>query len=806
MLQVLQPGLAVLSRSAQQTAAKQQTGALALEDAAVSDRAAAACPSCSLGPCSPIGAEDLHGQESLQDVSPDEALENAAAQRADEQSPACQPGSMLEHSASPDASAVQPGADAAALVLPDAPNVMGPEGTAAGLPGTAVVAVDEATVPAASIPYETVAAAVDEPTSAATPVSRAASINDRPRPLSEQPKPAEQTAAPVSVHAAPQLGEGKSAGTPSAAHQHATTGKTLRSGRAVTQDALPVASSELPHPTAACASSSQLLPVEADCQVDEPSAGAVAAFETEAAQAAAYSVSDAALAEAATAGAVQPPRSGRHKDAAAEPDASPANAEPSAALTCAEPSGNEEDELPSTEIHANSNAAKPGTTVRQKKPVKKVLGCSKCRYAPKGCIKCRPKPQDSQQLPSKRPYGALKGVKVSPPLQADKQQHGPNKVPTRPRGLLRSDKQASTHEQPIVVPVPNSRAARAANRANLTACALPASRAQPDEECADEQLPNRPISASMEQKKNPPSGTQRPPHPDQQLLGDTTRSRAVRAELPSTQPCPSAVCQTAADGTDAPPEPAAAASTASLPASMRRSARHQQPAQEATMPDSTEGAVPDTVHRSGRVRKPALLQYELVTKAQGSKSPPDNASQPQLVPSRTGGKAASARGIKRTAPEPAIISDSEAGTPSSSTAAAGVSAVKRSARKKQCRRVSKSALTPIQEAEEAHEQIMPKPEPDFVTTMVRTKSDIAEHLAGLTPAEKRKRQRKTPAPVKEGTPLGLGVEASAHPMDLLLAAAQLANAETQVVSGSEVAMSNAELVTSVLNEKSQSFG
>ena len=765
--------------------------------------AAAASPAPPPGPCNPAGAEDHNGQESLQqDVSPDQADGNAPFKQVDAQSSALWPDGPLEPSYILGSPALQPGTDTdttAAVALPEAPNVMGVQGTAAGSPDAAVVAVDEATIasvadlhdtavvamdesaiPATSATQDTAAFAVDEPISAAAQVSRASGINDSSMPLCKQPKPPEQAAVSVSIDTASRVGEGQSTGTSCAPHRHAN-GTALRSGRLVTLGAVPAASTELHHRTAGSTSAMQVPWEEArELQADNPRDGkgavAAAAPEAEGSQLAPGSVPDAAVAGAATAVAVQPRRSGRHRDAAAEPEAASANAEPSAALTTPEPGVNEEGKLPSTGTAADDSAGKPGTKGWPKEPVKGVLGCSKCRFALKGCIRCRKQLQDSQQPPCKGRHGKLKAVKVSPPSQADKRQHGSKKASAQPRGLLRNDKQASTRDQPVTVPVATSRPARAANRGNLTACPLPASRVQPDEEGDAEQLPNRPLPASMEQRKLP-SGTQRPSHPHQQLLSQATTSAAVSAELPSSEPCQAAII-----GTDATAEPAATASTGAVTASVRRSARHQQPAQDAILPDITEGAAPDTVRRSSRVRKPAVLQCELMTKAQGSKSSPDNAGQPQLAPCTTGGKAASARGVKRTAPEPSVISDSEVDTPSWSTAAAGVAAVKPSARKKPCSRDGRSVLTPIQEAEEAHEQAMPKPESDFVTTRVHTESDIAEHLAGLTPAERRKRRRKTPAQVEAGTPSRHGIEASANPMNLLLAAAQLADADTQVWS------------------------
>ena len=104
-----------------------------------------------------------------------------------------------------------------------------------------------------------------------------------------------------------------------------------------------------------------------------------------------------------------------------------------------------------------------------------------------------------------------------------------------------------------------------------------------------------------------------------------------------------------------------------------------------------------------------------------------------------------------------------------------------------CRRhAAAPVLPPIQEEDEEEQ---PDHASEFVHHRVHTHSDTAQHLGGLSPAEKPKRRRKAPVSVKSGSPAKsrLAVPAehlqlqtgSSNPMDGLLAAAQYTEAQAK---------------------------
>ena len=449
----------------------------------------------------------------------------------------------------------------------------------------------------------------------------------------------------------------------------------------------------------------------------------------------------------------------------------------------------------------------------------KELGCSKCRYVKTGCSACRLK---------------LAGVKRAAGPAGRKRAAAANTAPHNAGGRQPTSSQATNKgKQPHIKQVPaeraepNSRAARAANRA----LSRPISKGGSDAESDAEQLAIKPMPRSLRHRQLQ-SSSQHGAHNRKQPMVKPNAHEAVTVDLPADRPSSSAVAQTATLDSGTSPQPAHQPLEA--PHSLRRSARHQQSAQPeaqgvsledvnragaqaataaaaaptaaataaaaaptaAATPAAAEHVAPETVRRSGRARKPALLQYEQLTKAQGSRSPPDGSPKPPQPPqSRAGrtGSAPSKRG-KRAASEPPVINDSEDDhdTPSASTATAAAAAAaalggKSTASKKVCRRQPAApTLPPIQEEDE-EEQL--DHDSEFVHHRVHTYSDTAQHLSGLTPAEKPKRRRKAPASVRSSSPaksrLAVSAEhaqlqtGSSNPMDVLLAAAEYTEAQAK---------------------------
>ena len=411
------------------------------------------------------------------------------------------------------------------------------------------------------------------------------------------------------------------------------------------------------------------------------------------------------------------------------------------------------------------------------------LGCSKCRYVKTGCKACR------ERLLCCKEASGRGGRKRAPsanaaPRKAAEVQHSPHRV-------LDTGKQLHSQQPSAKGPEPNSRAARAANRA----LKRPIRRSGSGEESDAEQLAIKPMPTRLQHRKLL-SSSQHEAHAPKQPTVQATPHGAVVVDLPAARPSSSAIAQTATLDSGASAQPTGLSlGTGEMPYSLRRSARHQQSAQPAVSgiaaedvnkaattgaataaavaapttaatPAAAEQVAPETVRRSGRARKPALLQYE----------------------------SAPSKGVKRGAAEHAVISDSEDDMPSASTATAAAPAGKSTARKKKvCRQqAGLPVLSPIQEADEERDQHCGPdldPASEFVNHLVHTHSDIAQHLAGLSPLGKRKRPRKAPAPVKAGSPaksrLAVSAEQSqlqtelSNPMDVLLAAAEYTEAHAQ---------------------------
>ena len=449
---------------------------------------------------------------------------------------------------------------------------------------------------------------------------------------------------------------------------------------------------------------------------------------------------------------------------------------------------------------AEPTAAAANTTTHHAKK----LGCSKCRYVKTGCTACR------QRLSGFKEALGRGGRKKAPsasaaPRKAGEVQHSSCQVAD-------TCKQLSGQQAPAKGPQPNSRAARASNRA----LKRPISRHGSDEESAAEQLAIKPMPASLQHRKLQ-SSLQHEVHARKQPKVKATPCEAVTVDLPADRPSSSPVAQAATLSSGVSPQPTGSSLVAvEAPFNLRRSARHQQsahPAVSRITPEdiskaaagaavaaptaaatlaAAEQVAPETVRRTGRARKPVLLQYDLLTQAQGGRSPPDDAKAqpPQSKAGRT--ESAASKGVKRSAAAHAVISDSEDDTPSASTASADAPAGKSTARRKKvCRQqAGLCVLSPIQEAdEERDQQPGPHPASEFVNHMVHTSSDIAQHLAGLSPAEKRKRRRKAPASIRDGSPAKSRLAVSAaqsqqqtepsNPMDVLLAVAEYSEAHAQ---------------------------
>ena len=455
------------------------------------------------------------------------------------------------------------------------------------------------------------------------------------------------------------------------------------------------------------------------------------------------------------------------------------------------------------------------------------LGCSKCRYVKTGCKACR------QRLSRCKEASGQGGRKRAPSASAAPRKAA--QVQCSSHQAVHTGMQLHSQQPPAEGPEPNSRAARAANRA----VQKPISRSGSGDESDAEQLAVKPMPISLQHRKLQ-SSLQHEAHACKQPAVKATPHKAVTVDLPADRPSTSAVAQTATLDTGACAQPTGLLlGTGEVPYSLRRSARHQQLAQPAVSgiapedvnkaaaqattaaaaavaapttaatPAAAEQVAPETVRRSGRARKPALLQYDLLTKAQGSRSPPDDGAKAQPSQGKAGrAEPAASKGVKRGAAAPAVINDSEDDMPSASTASAAAPAGKSTARKKKVSRQQAGlpVLSPIQEVDEETKQ-HPGPDLDpaseFVNHMVHTHSDIAQHLTGLSPAEKHKRRRKAPASVKAGVPaksrLAVSAEQSqlqtepSNPMDVLLAAAEYTEAHAQQDSELKSACSKVSL-------------
>ena len=439
------------------------------------------------------------------------------------------------------------------------------------------------------------------------------------------------------------------------------------------------------------------------------------------------------------------------------------------------------------------------------------LGCSRCRYIKTGCQTCRQRLSCFKEASGGGGRKRVPSASVAPPKPAEVQHTSCQVVHT--------GKQLSSQQSPAKGPEPNSRAARAADRALKKAI----SRRGSDEESDAEQLAIKPMPTSLQHR------SLHEPARKQLMVKAKVKAGAVTVDMPADRPSSSAVVQTAMLNSCASPQPTGLSlDTGEAPKSLRRSARHQQLAQPAVSgttpedvnkaaaqaatiaaaaaaaaapstdatPAAAEQVAPETMRRTGRVRKPALLQYDLLTKAQGSRSQPDDAAKAQPPQSKAGRtESAPSRGVKRGAAEHAVISESDT-SPASTASAAAASAGKCTPRKKVCRqRTGLPVLSPILEADEERDQQPGSgPASEFVNHRVHTSSDIAQHLAGLSPAEKHKRRRRAPASIGAGSPaksrLAVSAEHSqqqtevSNPMDVLLAAAEYTEAHAQ--QGSEL--------------------
>ena len=390
------------------------------------------------------------------------------------------------------------------------------------------------------------------------------------------------------------------------------------------------------------------------------------------------------------------PHQGRRKR-----DGKPKETEGADGSTEAQP---EASQMPSDATADPAAAGAANATTQQE------LGCPRCRYAMKGCSSCRKK------LAAFKKAAGRAGHKRAPSASAAPHNAG-GRQPTSSQATNKG-KQLPIKQAPAEGADPNSRAARAASRA----LNRPISKAGSDAESDAEQLAIKPMPKSLQHRKLQ-SSQQHEAHqhkqPIDRAMVKPNPHEAVTVDLPADRPSSSAVAQTDTLDSGASPQPAQQPLEA--PHSLRRSTRHQQSAQPeaqgispedvnnagpqaataadaaptaaataaaaaptaaatavaaaptaAATPAAAEHVAPETVRRSGRARKPALLQYEQLTKARGSRSPPDDAPKPpQPLQSKAGrtGSPPSNRG-KRAASEPPVISDSEDGhdTPSASTA------------------------------------------------------------------------------------------------------------------------------------------
>ena len=436
-------------------------------------------------------------------------------------------------------------------------------------------------------------------------------------------------------------------------------------------------------------------------------------------------------------------------------------------------------------------------------PTESQLGCSKCRHVANGCKACRARVAGLKQASGRGGRKRAPSASAAP-SEAANIHHSADQVAIAHKG-----KQLQSRQPAAEAAEPDSRAARAANRA----LKRPASKRQSDEESDGEQLAVKPMPASLQPRKLQSGSRHRA---QAQTVVKATIHGAVTVDLPSDRPSSSAVTQTSTLESGASPQPAGTSvNSGEAPNSLRRSARHQHSAQpieqgfpapegvrKAAAHAATSGAAAsecvasDTLPRTCRARKPTPLH--LLTRARASKSPPGNCGKAQPPQSKMG-----SRGVKRSAAEHAVISDSEDDTPSASTAAGyGAPAGKSTTKKKLCRQqVGGPALSPIQEADEQMQQ-QPDPASEFVNHRVHTLPGIAQHLDGLSPAEKRKRRRKTGAN-RAGSPAKSRLAASAETsqlqteqsigVEMLLAAADVPEARAQQDSEPKGAWSAAEV-------------
>lgn len=753
-MQMVQPSLHACTH--RDEAAAQQQGDTILSEGCAPPRNTTAAD---IGPSTSAAADAHLDPEACQrHPSPHATHEAAAAQQPEAQNPSPLPGSMPAPSVVLEAELLQHGselgtrvvlipAEAAHMADPDADTSgtqMDAADGAVAVAAPVIQAASEAELPGTEMAPANVAVAVHPPATQADGVR-----SRKPGRRRKSRKPAAR--AP---DAAPLLAEAQSTGADAPHCQLAKASRSLRSGRTAMQDTAMLASTGL-------------LPAMADSLA-----------------------------------VCQPPHLNSKGDNHGEAEDASAEAQPQAGHV-------------SPETLVDPVAA---ATV----PAQGTLGCSKCRYKPLGCGGCRPKLACSKAASSGR-----KGRKRAPPataagdvLPCSGQPHHKGK-----KARLHSQQQPPAEGEAA----PTSRAARAAHRALSKPTS---SKSQPIQESNDEQLAVRPMPARLQHRQLQKNSHHQAPARRPPVVKATCGTATV-----SDQPSSSVVVQTATLDSRASPEPTATALGPGKTPYKLRSARHHQsapsaaqqgmvppqdvndsaahagstaaddapaaPAAAAPAPaaptaaapaPAAQQAAPEEVRRSGRVRRAARLQYDLVTKAQGSTSPPGHDVKAPPARRQAGVRSASSKGTKRGASEHAVISDSEDDNTTASTAAAGALTGRSTAKKKLCRQ-KKPELSPIQEdAEEQQQPPCPDAASEFVKHRVYTLPETAQHLAGLSPAEKPKRRRKaagaTRAPAKSQ----------------LAASARTSQLQTENSSGLDVLLAAVEFTEAHEQQNSQLMG
>lgn len=727
---MVQPGPPICIRPADEAAPQQQGDTLPSEGVLApaqgmadpeSITAVDISPSASAG----AAAAQLPPEACQQHPNPQAVHEAAAAHQPLAQSPSSLTGSMLAAPAVPEADPLPHANESGARV--------------ASIPAEAADMADaDAAIASPQAAPATVEVAVPAP---ANKTARASSRKPARRRKSRNP-------AARAPDVAPLPDQGQSRNTDATQRQLAEPGRSLRSGRTLMQDTARLASTGPQAPTADCV------------------------------------------------GDGQPPHLHRSSNDGhlEEAEGAPTEAQPRASHTSAET------------LDAPVDAA---TAVTQT-----ALGCSKCRLAPLGCSSCRPRPPAAKPKPSSGRRGRKRAAPA--PALADVLPSSSQAPPKGKKARLHSEQQP-----PAEAPEPStSRATRASQRA------LSRAATSKDEESNDEQLAVRPMPASLRHRQQQKSSQAKAPVHKPPVVKATSQGAVAVSQQPSS----SALAQTATLDSGASPEPKQVVPepTGKTPYNLRRSARRRQsaqpaqlgvtapqgvnkaaaqadalaaqagvPAAQAAAPAAAAGAAavaiaaasadpvaPEALRRSGRARRPARLQYDSVTEAQGSKSPPEHVVKARPARRQAGAKSASSRGTKRGAAQRSVISDSEDDNTSASTAAAGAGK-STATRKKPCRQ--QFDMSPImEEDEEQRQQPGPDAASEFVSHRVHTLPETALHLAGLSPAEKRKKRRKAPRAARATAKSRLAASAETSQLqpeysnlDAVLHAVEMAGADAE---------------------------